>query len=155
MNYGEAARRHHRDAETLFAAGRHANADHLYGIAAECALLGILRGSPAARKLFDAEGTVKEPMRRHVNVLWNQLSKEAEGLRLGKAMGRLQQHFSVNPFTGWSVRQRYLSDQGVLIEVTEETLLKHRKAAELCVRLLDDMRPPRTERSEHVERSSR
>lgn len=42
VNYAEAARRHLRDAETLFAGGRPANAGQLFGFAAECGLKAML-----------------------------------------------------------------------------------------------------------------
>ncbi|EYF08779.1 hypothetical protein [Chondromyces apiculatus] len=162
VDYGEAARRHHHDAEMLFTAGRRGNADHLYGIAAECALLGILRTSPTAAGLFNADGALKDRERRkHIDVLWTQFCKEAAGFRLGTAVGRLKEAYPAkaqpsksqyragqpgpaNPFQGWSVEQRYLSEAAMATEVTDEILEKHRAAAKRCLTLLDELRPARS-----------
>lgn len=155
VDYGEAARRHHRDAELLLGAERRANADHLYGIAAECALLGILRTSPTTHHMFGADGGALDRLRCHVNVLWNQFCREAQGWRLGGTVSRMRAAYPgkarnpgdrpppLNPFQGWSVDQRYLADAAVAAEIPDEVVKKHRAAAELCLKMLDDAQQAR------------
>ena len=41
-NFLDAHERHWGDAERFFSAGRYANADHLYGMAAECGLKRLM-----------------------------------------------------------------------------------------------------------------
>ena len=63
FNYAQAARRHNADATLLLANQRIANADHLYGFAAECALVKIIQTLPgtepvtvhASRRLTSAK----------------------------------------------------------------------------------------------------
>ncbi len=97
----DAHERHWDDAERLYAAGRWANADHLYGLAAECGLKGVTERFKAA----PLDG--KE--RRHImeahkpSNAWDIF----ESYRSGAIMGS---HFvvpPVNPFTNWDVSQRY------------------------------------------------
>ena len=61
-DYDDARRRHWDDAEFLFANGRYANADHLYGISAECALKAVMQrlGMPVDAQRY----------RRHLPALW-------------------------------------------------------------------------------------
>lgn len=49
----------------------------------------------------------------------------------------------MNPFKGWSVEQRYLSDAHAAHEITDDVLDRHRRAATLCLRLLDERQPAR------------
>lgn len=83
ISYGDAARRHHSDAEHLLGEGRRANADYHYGIAAESALIGILRTSETAAELFKEDGGLKDNLRKHIDIVWNQFCQEAQGRRLG------------------------------------------------------------------------
>jgi len=98
----DAHERHQDDAERLFSAGRYANADHLYGIAAECGLKRLMvrfgmevhpaTGSPVARD-----------DREHAKNIWARF----EGYRSGKVEGTDYGLPSPNPFDNWDVSDRY------------------------------------------------
>lgn len=94
--------RHWNDAEKLFMAQRWANADHLYGIAAECGLkcLMLVFGMP-----YDA--TTDKPSlqadRKHANDIWDRY----DSYRSGHHQGAGYALKSSNPFSNWHVAQRY------------------------------------------------
>jgi hypothetical protein len=116
--YDQAAIRHYRDATLLEENQRLANADQLYGLAAECALKWVWpkTGNPLKRN--------------HINELWAQVplsSKTPSGL-----IPILRQP---NPFADWSVEQRYEEDS----VVTQSSICPHRQMAKRllgAVRLL-------------------
>jgi hypothetical protein len=94
--------RHCDDAERLFAAARWANADHLYGLAAECglkALMQKLKGGPL------------DPKNDYVHVMESKKPSNAwdrfEAYRCGPVDGVKFVLPSQNPFTDWDVSQRY------------------------------------------------
>lgn len=94
--------RHWHDAERLFAAERYANADHLYGMAAECGLKRLMvrfgmavdpvTGSPTDRKDW-----------RHANDIWARF----ESYRSGKVEGIDYGLPTPNPFDNWDAADRY------------------------------------------------
>lgn len=98
----DAHKRHWDDAERLFQAQRWANADHLYGMAAECGLKRLMRafnmpvnpstGSPADSKDW-----------KHANNIWARF----ESYRSGHAQGTGYALPSSNPFSNWDVADRY------------------------------------------------
>ena len=98
----DAHERHWDDAERLFSAGRYANADHLYGMAAECGLKRLMMsfgmridpatGSPTERKDW-----------KHANNLWARF----ESHRSGKVGGGDYGLPTLNPFNNWVVDDRY------------------------------------------------
>lgn len=94
--------RHWDDAERLFQDQRWANADHLYGLAAECGLkrLMLAFGMPydAARDRPD-----KKQDREHANGLWARF----ESYRCGHHQGAGYMLTTPNPFADWDVAQRY------------------------------------------------
>jgi hypothetical protein len=101
----DAHRRHLRDADALFTASRWANADHLYGMAAEC---GLKRLMMAFGMETDNQGTPKN--RRdwiHAEKVWARYdayrSGHVEGLQYGLP--------PTNPFNDWSASQRYAPEQ--------------------------------------------
>jgi HEPN domain-containing protein len=113
-NFLDAHERHWEDAELLFGNQRWANADHLYGLAAECGLKALWR--------LITGGLPDRPPHVHVNHLWNQAAGLAQGGRITQ-LGTLSNQ---NPFSDWSVDQRYASRQ----HFTDEFVEKHRKGAE-------------------------
>lgn len=98
----DAHRRHWDDAERLVEAQRWANADHLYGLAAECGLkrLMLAFGMP-----FDADKgrPQKREDRVHVNDLWFRL----ESYRSGSIPGAGYMLPPTNPFDDWDISDRY------------------------------------------------
>lgn len=98
----DAHERHWDDAESLLHVGRWANADHLYGMAAECGLKRLMiefgmktipkTGSPADKR--DS---------RHANDIWDRF----ESYRDGKVEGSGYILPRANPFDNWNVSDRY------------------------------------------------
>lgn len=98
----DAHERHWEDAERLYQAQRWANADHLYGMAAECGLKRLMlafgmrvdavTGSPVDKKDW-----------RHANSVWMRF----ESYRSGHVHGTGYALPSGNPFENWDVTDRY------------------------------------------------
>ena len=98
---------------------RVANADQLFGFAAECAIKSALVGFPG----FLAGDTLAPAYRKHVDQLWGLVPMQDIARRYGGlvvVLKGLQQ-----PFADWSTNQRYGAD-GV---VTGEAMGRHRRAA--------------------------
>ena len=107
-DFGPAAQRHLDDAEHLQQHGRLANADHLAGMAAECALqavaIGFLGVQPtiAGAPIVTLSG--KTTKLSHLPTLWASLSLLITG-RQGSTFAALL--LDANPFAAWSVHERY------------------------------------------------
>src|SRR5574343_1869658 len=98
----DAHERHRDDAERLFSAGRYANADHLYGMAAECGLKRLM--IRFGMVLNPATGSTKErDDREHVDNIWSRF----ESYRSGKVEGVDYGLPTPNPFDDWNVSGRY------------------------------------------------
>ena len=119
-DFANAHVRHWRDAEYLFDAGRWGNADQLYGLSAECGLKAVMvadglpvdaAGSPARRK-----------HKKHVDTLWGTFRAFVQGRRTGHLLHHLPQS---NPFTSWSVDNRYAND----VHFNQTAAASHRTAA--------------------------
>ena len=98
----DAHERHWGDGERLFQAQRWANADYLYGMAAECGLkrLMLAFGMP-----YDTpkDRPDNESDRKHADGIWARF----ESYRCGHHQGALYVLPSPNPFGNWNVSQRY------------------------------------------------
>lgn len=102
-----AAERHLADARLLDREKRYANADHLYGVAAECMLKAIMvsLGAPTSRK-----GNLHERAHKtHIDELWSEFCAFAGG-----AGGASYLPFPPNyrPFPDWDINQRYAPQAG-------------------------------------------
>ncbi len=116
----DAHSRNLEDAEKLLENARLANADHLYGMAAECGLkcLMVSFGMPVT-----GDGTpVSENDRKHVNFIWPRY----ESYRSGRLAGDYALPVS-NPFRDWHVSQRYAHRSNFNSTIVEA----HRRGAEL------------------------
>lgn len=101
VDFADAHRRHFGDAELLFMSERLGNADHLYGLSAECGLKAVMErlGMPV-----DATGLPPKRYMKHVQELWPQF--EAFASRHGGA--RYVEELPVgSPFADWSHNDRY------------------------------------------------
>jgi hypothetical protein len=113
FDYAQAARRHHQDAMLLLYNQRAPNADQLYGYAAECALVGIVRTLLGTDHLFNLDGEALERdggahVRRHIDALWRNfwlLIDSHGGKTLMRGIDRCK-----NPFDNWSIKHRYFAD---------------------------------------------
>ena len=109
-----AHRRHWDDAGFLFANGRWPNADHLYGVSAECGLKTIIES-------FGIPITRDSVYRSHVNELW------PEFRTLVQNRNEMQYVMTDDPFSDWSISDRY-TDGG---HIDRTTAIRHREAAAL------------------------
>jgi len=103
-NYTDAALRHWRDAEFLWADQRIENADQLFGIAAECALkvaLERVSGCRDGAKLSKAYWD-------HVDKLWDKVP--VQNLAHSCLPAVLRQE---NPFAEWRIDHRYAADGSI------------------------------------------
>jgi len=98
----DAHERNWGDAERLFQAQRWANADHLYGLAAEC---GMKRLMLAFGMPYDAskDRPTRQQDRVHADGTWARF----ESYRSGHAHGRGYVLPAGNPFGSWDVSDRY------------------------------------------------
>ena len=127
-DFKDAHDRHWEDAGSLFRDSRWANADHLYGLAAECGLKALMRCFGMG---FDTvrDRPSQTDDRVHADKAWTRY----ESYRSGHPSGVRYCLPSVNPFSNWSADQRYWHRNGFTKCQTEE----HRKGAELVRDLLN------------------
>jgi hypothetical protein len=101
-DFYDAHQRHWDDAEQLYTAERWANADQLYGLAAECGLkkLMLLFGMP-----FDSVRDSPQNFsdRVHANGAWDRYETYRSGHHAGTHYGIAEP----NPFADWDISQRY------------------------------------------------
>jgi hypothetical protein len=100
-----AMKRHWRDAELLSSQDpkRLANADHLYGLAAECGLKALIE---KADKPLDIDNNPdhREKYKKHINATWAHYETFRNGRLATYALG------PTNPFNNWLIDQRYASE---------------------------------------------
>lgn len=98
----DAHERHWDDAERLLDAQRWANADHLFGMAAEC---GLKRLMLAFGMNYDTarDRPSQSADRQHANSIWARF----ESYRCGHHQGAGYALTTPNPFANWDVGQRY------------------------------------------------
>ncbi len=124
-DFHDAHDRHWLDAEVLYRHGRWANADHLYGMAAECGLKRIML-------VFDMPyDSIKDrPSKandcKHVDAIWVRFESYAKG--------RSDYVLLDNPFTGWDVSQRYAHRSNF----TQAYVDPHRQGAEQVRKLVQN-----------------
>ena len=120
-HYTDAHRRHWEDAELLFARDRWANADHLYGLSAECGLKAIME---------TLEVPIAGDYRRHVDELWPRYRALIEN--------RGEMRYLVDggdPFSDWSIHDRY-ARRG---HVDRARAKRHREGAEEVHLMLENV----------------
>jgi len=98
--------RHLRDADYLFSALHLANADHLYGMAAECGLKRLMIAFGMKLRRADGAPEGRED-REHADKVWVRYetyqSGHVQGLQYGLP--------SSTPFGDWNASQRYAQEQ--------------------------------------------
>ncbi|MFA5731634.1 MAG: hypothetical protein WCY91_02715 [Acidithiobacillus sp.] len=98
----DAHERHWNDAECLFQAQRWANADHLYGMAAECGLKRLMMRFGMAINPVTGSPTDNKDW-KHANTIWARF----ESYRSGKVEGADYGLPAPNAFDNWDVSDRY------------------------------------------------
>ncbi len=96
-NFQQAASRHWRDANVLYREGAYENADQLLGLAAECAIKYALGESGRPHKNV------------HIDELWDKVTPNYIARQFSTLAVILQQ-FRPNPWSNWSIEQRYFRD---------------------------------------------
>jgi hypothetical protein len=109
-DFQAAAHRHHGDAAFLLANSRWANADHLAGLAAECALKAIMQlmpfgATPNAQGIL-VWGPSSKKLKQHVDKLWSELALNLSGYTAPTFIGLLTGP-GPGPFANWRVEDRY------------------------------------------------
>lgn len=124
-DFKDASTRHFEDAEVLLAQPqpREANADHLFGLSAECSLKAIMLGLGMAVKPDGAPADKGHKV--HMPELWAAFQSFAKGRLASRYLEPLDKQ---NPFAGWDVEQRYWSRAAVLITATGS----HQRGAVQC-----------------------
>lgn len=98
-DFADAHGRHWEDAELLFGRKRWANADHLYGLSAECGLKAVMKGLGMR---VDAQGRPKKRQHtKHGDQLWRAYGNFVKGRRKRNYI------LAGAPFKNWSISDRY------------------------------------------------
>ncbi len=122
LDFRAAARRHHDDADFLLTDSRWANADHLAGLAAECALKAIVQFTPfsatPSAKGIPVWGQPSKELKLHIDGLWHELAQNISGYAAPTFIGLLASP-GPEPFANWRVEDRY--GDGLAITQREAT----------------------------------
>lgn len=117
-DFTNAFTRHFNDAQLLLEKQRFANASQLYGLAAECGLkaLMIKFGMP-----LRGESPQKQQDRVHADGVWQRY----QSYQGGSLLGATYVLTTSNPFSAWSIHQRYWKNSCV----TEQDAQSHQQGA--------------------------
>ena len=120
-DFANAHLRHWEDAESLFRAGRWANADQLYGLSAECGLKAVMVANGLRVK---ADKSPRDEYRKHINdnTLWGGFRAFVQGRQTGQLLHHLPQS---NPFASWRIANRYANG----VHFNKQSVDPHRAAA--------------------------
>jgi hypothetical protein len=134
-NFRAAARRHHDDAGFLLTDSRWANADHLAGLAAECALKAIVQFTPFSAAQ-NARGFLVWPqtsteLKQHIDGLWRELAQNIRGYAAPTFIGLLASP-GPEPFANWHVADRY----GDGLAITQHEATAHLNATKQVLAVL-------------------
>lgn len=122
-NFLDASDRHFQDAELLLTQEREVNADHLFGLSAECSLKAVMLALGMAMSPDGAP--IDRGHKVHMPELWAAFQSFAKG---GLASRYLEPLEKSNPFADWAIDQRYWSRDAI----TTSAVPSHRAAAGQC-----------------------
>ena len=115
--FEESAVRHLHDARLLEKAKRHANANQLIVLAAECAVkYAMCQVGGGFVEHETPESRLREDYRIHINKLWNKLRPLSFEKRFRTLVLLLK---TPNPFHDWSTDHRYAKEGTVSTEASE------------------------------------
>lgn len=123
-DFRDAAKRHFDDGALLQAHNRLANADHLYGICAECALKAIMKG--LGMHTTRGGAPTDRAHKVHMPEIWMAFQSFTEG-RLGSRYLEMIPHN--NPFDDWKIEQRYSASNAI----TSCVATAHQDGANVCL----------------------
>jgi hypothetical protein len=126
--YRDAADRHWEDAGFLINDNRTANADHLFGLAAECAMKAVMLG--LGMPLRQDGAPVQSKHRKHVDTLWNEFCTFAQMRNGAKYAATLSAYG--NDFIDWDISQRYEHRA----TITAAMVKKHEEGARTAMNVL-------------------
>jgi hypothetical protein len=130
-DFDSSAKRHLADAELLHLQARPANADHLAGLAAECALKALIAGFLGGHinhNDFVVHPHTGVPLRQHVDTLWPEVSIIVRN----RSANALMPLLTSQPFADWSVNERYCDGS----HLAATTVASHISAAQEVIRIL-------------------
>ena len=128
-DYLDAAKRHMADAESL-KPNSWANADHLFGVAAECALKQLMTSLGME---VHPDGNPKDPGHTiHMPHIWSAFQSFAQGRLAARYLRPLS---TQNTFSSWAIEQRYAHRS----DITPSQADHHHKAASECMATLEMM----------------
>ena len=129
-DFRDAAERHFEDAELLLAQHRDANADHVFGLSAECSLKTVML---ALGMSVTPDGKPRDRGHKvHMPELWAAFQSFAEGRLASRYLEPLDKG---NPFADWGIDQRYWTRTSI----TNRALSLHHTAAGQCQQSLHRM----------------
>lgn len=105
VDFLDAFNRHAKDAKRLYDGERWANADHLFGLAAEC---GLKRLMVAFGMTTRGDAPDNQEDKVHANKLWPRY----ESYRSGHPDGTGYELPAPDPFADWNINQRYDHQSG-------------------------------------------
>lgn len=129
VDFRDAAERHWEDANHLLENTRLANADHLFGLSAECALKAVMLSLGMMLQADDAPANRQH--RVHINQLWDgfiTFVNDRNGTYYAVRMTGI-----LNPFDNWDINQRYQHRSNITHIVAE----KHQQGATLTKQILE------------------
>lgn len=122
-DFRDASDRHYEDAEFLLTQMRAVNADHLYGLSAECSLKAVMHALGMAVAPDGAPADRGHKV--HIPELWAAFQSFAKG---GLSSRYLEPLDKDNPFSDWAVDQRYWVRTAISASATSS----HAAAAAQC-----------------------
>ena len=129
-SFAVSARRHLDDARYLHSDGRHPNADHLSGLAAECALKAlVVEGLGGQVKQGFAFTADEKKLRGHIDAAWAEIAALADGRPEPEVLDLLTDQ----PFADWRVDDRYSSG----IHIDDGTVEVHLIGATRAIKALE------------------
>lgn len=132
-DYLDAHERHWQDADYLFNNQRLANADHLYGMSAECGLKRLMAAFGMPVDPIDGSPSGKDRLmdRTHADKIWLRYETYRSGHALGTCF-----ILPSNPFADWNASQRYAKQK----DFDMARVTAHKNGAETVCKLIKEAR---------------
>ena len=109
IDFYNAYKRHVSDGNLLVQHQRWANADHLYGLAAECALKALLIKSDIPSTEHGDIDKKQSNFRKHINILWDEYYIFMQN--------KIYNISEENPFQNWKIDQRYTKSENITEDI--------------------------------------